>query len=55
MFKLVEGGRYAVRVPVQVGRASLNTIEVVLGMQRGDQVILSDMTRYDNVDRVRVR
>jgi multidrug resistance efflux pump len=55
MFKLVEGGRYAVRVPVQVGRSSVNTIEVLHGLQAGDQVILSDMTRYDAVDRVRVK
>jgi len=55
MFKLVEGGRYAVRVPVQVGRSSVNTIEVLHGLQAGDQVIVSDMTRYDAVDRVRVK
>ncbi|OLC70610.1 MAG: RND transporter [Gemmatimonadetes bacterium 13_1_40CM_4_69_8] len=55
MFRLVEGGRYAVRVPVEVGRSSVNTIEVLHGLQAGDQVILSDMTRYDNVDRVRVK
>jgi len=55
MFKLVEGGKYAVRVPVRLGRASVNTIEIVQGLQAGDVVILSDMTRYDNVDRVRVK
>jgi multidrug efflux pump subunit AcrA (membrane-fusion protein) len=55
MFKLVEGGKYAVRVPVRLGRASVNTVEVLQGLQAGDLVILSDMTRYDNVDRVRVK
>lgn len=55
MFKLVEGGRYAVRVPVQVGRTSVNAIEIVRGLAAGDSVILSDMSRYDNVERVRLK
>jgi len=55
LFKLVEGGRYAVRVPVNLGRASVNLIEVVSGLEVGDSVIVSDMTRWDNVDRVRVK
>jgi len=55
MFKLVEGGRYAVRVPVKVGRTSVNAIEIVQGLAAGDSVILSDMTRYDNVERVRLK
>jgi len=55
MFKLVEGGHYAVRVPVGLGRSSVSTIEVVQGLKAGDQVILSDMSRYDGVDRVRVK
>lgn len=55
MFKLVEGGRYAVRVPVKVGRTSVNAIEIVHGLAAGDSVILSDMSRYDNVERVRLK
>ena len=55
MFKLVEGGRYAVRVPVSLGRASVNVIEVVRGLTEGDSVILSTDPRYDNVDRVKLR
>jgi HlyD family secretion protein len=54
LFKLVDGGHYAVRVNVQLGRASVNNIEVLGGLQRGDQVILSDMSRWDAVDRVRL-
>lgn len=54
LFKLVEGGRYAVRVPVQVGRTSVNAIEIVRGLAAGDSVILSDMSRYDNVERVKL-
>ena len=55
MFKLVDGGAYAVRVPVKVGRSSVSTIEVVQGLRVGDRVILSDMSAYDNVQRVKVK
>jgi multidrug resistance efflux pump len=55
MFKLTEGGRYAVRVQVQVGRTSVNAIEIIRGLDKGDLVILSDMSQYDNVDRVKIK
>jgi HlyD family secretion protein len=45
----------AVRVNVKLGRASVNTIEVVEGLQPGDQVILSDMSQYDSFDRVQLK
>lgn len=54
LFKLDPDGKYAVRVPVKVGRESVNTIQVLDGLKEGDTVILSDMSRYDNVDRVRL-
>jgi HlyD family secretion protein len=54
LFKVDPDGKYAVRVPVKVGRASVNTIQVLDGLKEGDTVILSDMSRYDNVDRVRL-
>ena len=55
IFKLVDGGEYAVRVPVKLGRSSVNTIEVLQGLEAGDQVILSDMSRWDAVDRVKLK
>lgn len=55
LFKLVDGGRYAVLVPVQLGRTSATTVEVLQGLQEGDQVIVSDMSRWDGVERVRLR
>lgn len=55
LFKLTEGGRYAERVNVRLGRASVNTIEVLEGLAVGDEVILSDMSRWDSVDRVRLK
>lgn len=54
LFRLVEGGRYALRVNVQLGRSSVNSVEVLGGLKEGDQVILSDMSRYDAVDRVKL-
>jgi multidrug resistance efflux pump len=55
LFRLAKDGGEAERVTVRFGRASVNTIEVVDGLAEGDEVILSDMTRWDQVDRVRVK
>jgi multidrug efflux pump subunit AcrA (membrane-fusion protein) len=55
LFKLEPRGGEAVRVNVRLGKASVNTIEVIQGLKEGDQVILSDMSRWDSVDRVRIR
>ena len=55
LFKVVEGGAAAVRVQVVLGRSSVTTVEIVRGLQPGDIVILSDMSQFDNVDRVRIR
>ncbi len=54
LFRLTPDGREAVRTPVKVGRASVNAIQVLGGLDAGDTVILSDMSRWDNVDRVRL-
>ena len=47
-------GRTAVRVPVKLGRASVNTVEVVEGLREGDTVILSDTSQWDGVDKLRL-
>jgi RND family efflux transporter MFP subunit len=54
LFKEDPDGKGAVRVPVKVGRASVNSIQVLDGLKEGDTVILSDMSRWDNVDRIRL-
>jgi len=54
LFKLTPDGKEAVRTTVRLGRTSVNTVEVVGGLQKGDKVIISDMSRWDGVDRVRV-
>ncbi len=55
VFKVVENGTAAVRVPVKLGRSSVSTIEIVSGMQAGDQIILSDMAPWDANLRVRLK
>ncbi len=54
MFKIDPDGKTAARTKVELGRSSVTTIEIVRGLKEGDQVILSDMSRYDNVDRIRL-
>jgi len=54
LFRLDQDGKGAVRVPVKVGRASVNAIQVLQGLHEGDTVILSDMSRYDTTDRIRL-
>jgi HlyD family secretion protein len=53
LFKVQSNGQ-ASRVPVKIGRISVNSVEVLSGLQAGDQVILSDMSAWDGVDRVRL-
>lgn len=55
LFKLTDDGEYAERTTVQLGLSSVNLIEVISGLEEGDEVVLSDMSRWDAVDRVRVR
>jgi multidrug efflux pump subunit AcrA (membrane-fusion protein) len=54
LFKLGPDSQGALRVPVKVGRASVNSIQVIEGLHEGDTVILSDMSRWDNNDRIRL-
>jgi HlyD family secretion protein len=54
IFKLDADGVYAVRTPVELGRSSVNTIEIVKGLRPGDRVILSDMTPQDANERIRL-
>jgi HlyD family secretion protein len=54
IFRLSPDGSEASRVPVQLGRSSVNTIEIVQGLTPGDRVILSDMSNWENTDRVRL-
>jgi HlyD family secretion protein len=54
LFKVDPDGKGAVRVQVKVGQASVNEIQVLEGLHEGDTVILSDMSRWDNFNRIRL-
>lgn len=54
IFKLEEGGATAVRVQVRLGRSSVSTVEVLEGLQPGEQVILSDTSQWDAYERIRL-
>jgi HlyD family secretion protein len=53
LFKLTPGGE-ALRTNVKLGRSSVDKIEIIEGLQPGDQVILSDMSAQDSYDRIRI-
>ena len=55
LFKLDPGGDVASRVPVELGKSSVNLIQIVKGLNVGDRVILSDTSAFDQHDRVRLR
>jgi len=54
LFKLEEGGQSAVRVQVKLGRTSVTSVEILEGLQPGDQVILSDTSTLDSFERIRL-
>ncbi len=54
MFKIDPDGKTATRVTVELGRSSVTTMEIMGGLKEGDQVILSDMSRWDNSDRIKL-
>jgi RND family efflux transporter MFP subunit len=54
LFRIDPDGKGAARVHVMVGRASVNEIQVIEGLKEGDSVILSDMSQWDKVDRIRL-
>lgn len=55
LFKLKSDGLEAERVRVQMGRSSVNTIEILDGLKEGDRVVLTDMSDWDKFDKVRLR
>ncbi len=54
LFRINPNGKTATRVQVKVGKASVTEIQILSGLHEGDRVILSDMSRYDNTDEVRL-
>jgi multidrug efflux pump subunit AcrA (membrane-fusion protein) len=54
IFRLDDEGKGASRVQVKLGRASVNSVEILSGLQPGDKVILSDMSQWDAFNRIRL-
>ena len=54
LFRLTADGKHAERVTVRLGRSSVNAVEILGGLDAGDRVIISDMSRYADADRVRL-
>jgi HlyD family secretion protein len=54
IFRLDEAGKIASRMQVKLGRASVNSVEILGGLQPGDKVILSDMSQWDAFNRIRL-
>ncbi len=55
LFRIAPGGQEAVRVQVRTGRTSVQTVEILSGLQAGDRVILSDLSAYEGADRLAIR
>jgi multidrug resistance efflux pump len=55
LFRLEDDGRHAVFVPVKLGALSVKSAEVLAGLEEGDEVIVSDLRRYETHPRIRVR
>ncbi|MEW9572155.1 efflux RND transporter periplasmic adaptor subunit [Rhodanobacter sp. Si-c] len=55
LFRLDPGSDTATRVPVRIGAASVDRVEILRGLKAGDQVILSDTSQWDKYDRIKLR
>jgi len=55
LFKVVDGGDEAIRVPVDIGKSSARTVEIRSGLIAGDAVVLSDLAQLDDVERIRLQ
>lgn len=55
LFRIVDANGTAERTQVRVGRTSVSTMEVTGGLNEGDQIVLSDMSAWDRVERIRLR
>jgi len=54
LFRVAPDGKWASRVQVSLGRGSVNIVEILNGLKEGEQVILSDTSRWDNIDRLQL-
>jgi HlyD family secretion protein len=54
VFKLDRDGKTASRVQVAIGRSSASSVEILQGLKEGDEVILSDMSRWEQYERIQL-
>jgi multidrug resistance efflux pump len=55
LFKVVDNGKFGLRTRVEFGRSSVSTIEVLKGLDKGDEIVLSDMSQWDGQERIRLK
>jgi len=55
LFKVVDNGKFGLRTRVEFGRSSVSTIEVLKGLDEGDEIVLSDMSQWDGQERIRLK
>lgn len=55
LFRISPNGQTAVRVPVELGRGSVNRVEVLAGLAEGDEIILSDTSAWDTWETIQFR
>ncbi len=55
LFKIIEDGKYAVRIVAKLGRTSVSTVEILDGLALGDEIILSDISQFEEVDKIRMK
>ncbi len=55
LFRVERDGHLAVRVPVRLGKGSADHVEVLEGLDEGDRIVLSEMSRWANAERVRIK
>jgi HlyD family secretion protein len=52
LFRLQPDSGNAVRVPVSLGKVSVNRVQILEGLNEGDRVVLSDASQWDDHDRI---
>jgi RND family efflux transporter MFP subunit len=55
LFRLTPDGAYAEQVDVRIGRSSVNVVEIISGLKHGDHVVLSDMTKWQQAKRIKLK
>lgn len=55
IWKLTPDGRDATLVPVELGSASVSAVQVLRGLAVGDRIIISDMSQYQDAERIRIK